>query len=447
MRRAIRDVEETLFVAFALVALIIYAFLRSWRSTVIPVIAIPVSIVSSFFVMYVAGFTINVLTLVAIVLAIGLVCDDAIVVLENIHAKVEEGMSPLEAALRGSKEIYFAVVSTTLALAAVFVPVIFMSGLSGRLFREFGIVLVGSVLVSAFVALTLSPMMCRFLLRRDARPSLFYRWSEPFFERLTEGYRRSLDAFMGVRWVVFPLLAGVGALIVLAAFSLPRELAPLEDRSNIRMNVRGPEGASYEFMDHHMDRIALHLKDRVPEVEHSLAITGSGGMGVNNGLFSVYLADPTMRSRTQEEIFRQISADVEGFSGVRAFPAQPPTIGDRRAGQPVQYVLQAATLEELMGVLPKFLEEAAASPVLRFADADLKVNRPEGSITIDRRRAAELGVSVHDVARTLQLAYGGVRFGYFLMRGRQYQVIGQVNREDRNDPADLGKLYVRTRSG
>ncbi|MGH7819529.1 MAG: efflux RND transporter permease subunit, partial [Candidatus Binatia bacterium] len=258
---------------------------------------------------------------------------------------------------------------------------------------------------------------------------------------------RTLGAFMRVRWVVFPLLLGVAGLIVLAGLSLPRELAPLEDRSNMRVTVRGPEGASYEFMQHHMDRLALYLKERVPEVERALAIAGWGGMGVNNGLIVVYLADPATRKRSQEEVFRQISREFEEFSAVRAFPAQPPTIGDRRAGQPVQYVLQAATLEEVEAVLPKFLEEAAASPVLRFVDADLKVNRPEGSIAIDRRRAAELGVSVRDVARTLQLAYGGVRLGYFLMRGRQYQVIGQVNREDRNDPRDLSKLYVRTSSG
>jgi len=449
VRRSIREVEETMLTAFVLVALVIYLFLRSWRSTLIPVIAIPVSIVSAFFLMYVAGFTLNVLTLVALVLSIGVVCDDAIVVLENIYTKIERGQTPLQAALDGSREIYFAVISTTVTLAAVFVPIIFLEGLTGRLFREFGVVVVGTILVSAFVALTLSPMMCRFLLDPRAGHGRFYRASEPFFEAMTSGYRRSLAAFLHARWTALPMVAATVVLIVLCWSGLRSELAPLEDRSNIRVNLRAAEGASFEYMQDQMDRIAIYIRDRLPEVAQAVSIVapGSGGGAVNTGVFNLFLTDPDERTRSQEEVFRRLSADLAEFTGVRSFPAQPPTIGDRRSGQPVQYVLQAPNLEALVDVLPKFLDEASASPVLRFVDTDLKLNRPEGNVAIDRRRAAELGVSVLDVARTLQLAYGGQRFGYFLLNDRQYDVVGQVERDDRNDPRDLAKLFVRSGSG
>ncbi len=447
VRRSVSEVEETVLIAFGLVTLIIYLFLRDWRSTLIPVLAIPVSIISTFFLMYMAGFTINVLTLVGIVLAIGLVCDDAIVVLENVYSKIERGATPLEAALEGSSEIYFAVLSTTVTLAAVFVPVIFLQGLTGRLFREFGAVVVGAVLVSAFVALTLSPMMCRFILKREAHHSAFHRATEGFFVALTDGYRRSLAAFLKVRWIAFPLLAVSALAIVVLGKSLPSELAPMEDRSNIRVAFRTAEGSSFEFARDQLDRMATYVSDNFPEISRAFAITGMSGTGANTGVLSIYLNDPDQRRRSQEEIFREISGDLESFTNVRTFPAQPPTIGDRRAGLPVQYVLQSSTLDELVDVLPKFLDAASADPTLKFVDVDLKLNRPEGSIRIDRARAAELGVSVQDIARTLQLAYGGQRFGYFLMNDRQYQVIGQVNRGDRNDPGDIAKLFVRGRSG
>jgi multidrug efflux pump len=449
VRRSIREVEETIFIAFGLVALIIYAFLRSWRSTVIPVIAIPVSIISTFFVMYLAGFTINVLTLIAVVLAIGLVCDDAIVVLENVYAKIERGRTAYQAAIEGSREIYFAVISTTLTLAAVFVPIVFLEGLVGRLFREFAVVVVGSVLVSAFVALTLSPMMCRFVLRGEPRHGRIHRATQGFYDALDRGYRRSLTAFLERRWLAWPATLAAVGLTALCLMLLPSELAPLEDRSNIRVNLRAPEGTSFEYTQFEMDRIAAWLRDEVPEIHRAFAIAspGSGGGAANTGLFSVYLKDPRERQRSQEEVYQQISREIESFTGVRAFPSQPPTIGDRRGGQPVQYVLQAQSLEELLAVLPGFLEAASDSPVLRFVDADLKLNRPEGMVSIDRQRAAEVGVTVLDIARTLQLAYGGQRFGYFLRNDRQYEVIGQVERGDRNDPQDLASLFVRGRDG
>ena len=447
VRRAIQEVEETLLTAFLLVAAIIYLFLRDWRSTLIPVLAIPVSIISAFFVMYLAGFTLNVLTLVGIVLSIGIVCDDAIVVLEHVYSKIEQGESPYRAALEGSREIYFAVVATTIALAVVFIPVVFLEGLTGRLFREFGVVLVAAVLASAFVALTLSPMMCRFLLRREQGHSAFYRWTEPFFDRMESGYRASLESYLRARWTAFPALAAMAVAIALLIIWLPKELSPLEDRSNIRVGVRGPEGSSYEFMRFHVDRVAAWVEDELPEIETAFAIVGRGGRSVSDSVLNLFLSDPETRERSQEEVFQEFAAGADQFTELRTFPAQPPTIGDRRGGQPVQYVLQAATVEDLIEVLPKFLEEASRSPVLRFVDTDLKIRRPEGAIEIDRRRAAELGVGVHDIARTLQIAYGGGRLGLFVWNGRQYSVIGQMERSHRNDPGDLAALHVRGASG
>ena len=450
VRRSVAEVEETLVIAFVLVALIIFLFLRDWRSTIIPVIAIPVSIISGFFIMYVAGFSINVLTLVAIVLSIGLVCDDAIVVLENIYSKIEDGMSPLEAALKGSREIYFAVISTTFALAAVFLPIIFLSGLTGRLFREFGITLAGSVIISAFVALTLSPMMCRFLLKKHGdTPNFFYRSTEPFFRLISNGYRASLAPFLRWRWLAIPILLGSGGLIAWLVTAIPRELAPLEDRENIRVTITAPEGSSFEYTESWMDKISVYMDENVPELFRSFSILGGGGgrSEANAGIQSIYLKTPADRTRSQARIAEQLARDMQDFTGVRAFTTQPPTIGDRRGGQPLSYVLQAPNFESLVRVLPEFLAEANKSPVLRQLDADLKVNRPEGVISIDRKKAAGLGISVEEIGKTVEFAYSGRRFGYFLKNGKQYQIIAQMQRQDRNDPGDLKKLFVRTAAG
>jgi multidrug efflux pump len=448
VRKSVKEVEETLVIAFILVAFIIYAFLRDWRSTLIPVIAIPVSIVSSFFFVWILGFSINVLTLVGIVLSIGLVCDDAIVVLENVYTKVEAGLTPTRAAIEGSKEIFFAIVSTTISLAIVFVPIIFMQGLTGRLFREFAVVVVGSVLLSGFVALTLSPMMCRFLLRHG-QPGLVYRITEPFFRGMTNLYGWTLRGFLKARLVALPILFAVIGSTYFLYKALPTELAPLEDRSNIRVSVRAPEGATAAYTEHQLDQIDTWVLDSVPEVFRTYAILGGfgGSGGVNSGVQNVYLVDGDQRTRSQEQIFQQIAKGVGQFSGVRAFPAQPPTIGSRFAGQPLQFVLQAPSSKALIDVLPKFLEAAQKRPELRFVDADLKVNKPELAYEVDRDRAAELGVSVLDVARTLQLGLGGVRYGYFIMNGKQYEIVGQLREADRNDPSDVRGLFVRSARG
>jgi multidrug efflux pump len=447
VRRSVSEVEETLFIAFGLVSLIIFAFLRDWRATLIPLVAIPVSIVATFFVMYVAGFSINVLTLVALVLAIGLVCDDAIVVLEAIYSKIEAGKQPLEAALEGSREIYFAVISTTVALAVVFLPVVFLQGLTGRLFREFGIVVAGAVAISAFVALSLSPMMCRYLLKHREQRNWLQKKTDFLFDALTSGYRRTLDAFMRVRWMALVLLVAIGGFVVFAAGELPRELAPLEDRANIRINVRAPETASFEYTQAALDELAPWVIANVPEVSRTYSIAAMWGGAVNTGVQNIYLKDQDQRQRSQQQVFDQLTRELGQFESLRMFPAQPPTIGARTGGQPLQFVLQAQNVDELLEMLPKFLAEAGKRPELAGVDADFKVNRQEAAVQVDRLRAAELGISPLDVGRALQLGFGEQRFGYFIKSGKQYQVIGQLDRPFRNQPDDLKALYLRSRSG
>ncbi|MGV3559922.1 efflux RND transporter permease subunit [Larkinella arboricola] len=451
IRASISEVEETLFIAFGLVILILFIFLRDWRSTIIPVVAIPVSIISAFFIMYVAGYSINILTLLALVLAIGLVVDDAIVVLENIYAKVEEGMSPIQAAFKGSSEIYFAVISTTITLAAVFLPILFLPGITGKLFQEFAIVVAGSVLVSAFVALTLSPMMSAYLLKHQEKPNWLYRKTEPYFVALNRAYEKSLSWFLRYRWTAFVALAATFGLIYIIGRQLPSELAPLEDRSQISLAVLAPEGSSYEYTEKYMNEIARFSVDSTPGLFQTysiLALTFGPPAPVNIAVQNTFLKKAGERTTTQADVFEIYSRNAQQFRGVMVFPVQPPTIGSRFGqAQPVQYVLQAQNLAALTDVLPKFMAEARKSDVLRFVDSDLKVNKPELVLKIDRDKAAELGISVAEIARSLQLALSGQRYGYFIYNDRQYEVIGQLQRQERDTPYDLKALFVRTRTG
>lgn len=448
VRKTVNEVEETIFVAFGLVVLIIYLFLRDWRSTFIPVIAIPVSIIATFFLMYLIGYSINVLTLFAIILSIGLVCDDAIVVLENIYSKIESGMSPMQAAFKGSREIYFAVISTTIALAAVFLPIMFLQGLTGRLFREFAVVIAGSVLISAFVALSLSPMLSSRLLKHH-EPSWFYKITEPLFVSLISGYKKFLAGFLKVRWLSFIIMAGAFVVIYILGTTLKSELAPLEDRSNLRIGILAPEGSSFEFTKRYVREIGQYVIDSIPEAKFPFEITAGGGgnSAVNNGTVSIYLSEPEDRKRSADEIYKNLSKVINQFTGVRASLSQPPTIGSRWGGPPVNFVIQAENYDKLVEVLPKFLDEANKDERLQFVDVNLKVNKPELMLTIDRDKAAKLGVSIEDIGRTLQIAYGGERMGYFLRDGKQYQVIGQLNREFRDQPSDLKSLFVKNNSG
>jgi len=450
IRKAIFEVEETILIAFGLVVLVIFIFLRDWRTTLIPVLAIPISLIGSFFIMYVADFSINILTLLGIVLATGLVVDDAIVVLENIYQKIEGGMDPHEAGHKGSQEIFFAILSTTITLAAVFLPIVFLSGLTGRLFREFGIVVAGSVIISAFVSLTLTPMMSARLLRKKERTSRFYRVTERFFERMTEGYNRTLQSFMAYRWVsIVIMVISVGAILGIGS-QLPSELAPLEDKSRLQIVSTAPEGVSFELMDRYIGNV-IGLVDTLSEKESILSVTAPGfgaTASVNTGFVRVTLTAPEEREKSQQQLADELSGLTRKYNFARTFIVQEQTIGGgRNSGLPVQYVVQAPTFEKLKQVIPVFVEKARANPKFQVVDLNLKFNKPELQIDIDRERARVLGVSVIDIAQTLQLFYSGQRFGYFIMEGKQYQVIGQANRGSRDEPLDLNSIYVKNDKG
>jgi len=450
VRASIDEVQQTIFLALGLVVLIIFLFLRDFRTTVIPIIVIPIALIGAFFVMYIAGFSINVLTLLAIVLAIGLVVDDAIVVLENIYAKIENGMDVIEAGILGSQEIFFAVVATSLALVSVFTPILFLGGLTGRLFLEFGVVMAGAIIISSFVALTLTPMLSTKFLKSDTKHSWFYKKTEPFFIKLNEIYKSSLDNFMRKRWLAFVITAiCIGGIWVLFN-SLQQELAPLEDRGRLIVSSTAPEGATYDYMDRYMNQLTEFLLEEVPETEGLITVTspGFGSSGsVNSGFGRLILTDASERERSQQEIYNDLSMKIQDLSGARTFVAQEQSIGGSRGGQPVQYVLQANTIDKLKEVIPEFMERASQDPTFAFVDVNLKFSKPEVEIRIDRDRAQALGVSTRDIAETLQLAYSGQRFGFFLKNGKQYQVIGQMSREDRNAPIDLRSLYVRNDEG
>jgi multidrug efflux pump len=457
VRTSISEVEETIIMAFILVALIIFLFLRDWRSTLIPLTAIPVSLIGAFFIMYLMDFSINMLTLLGIVLSIGLVVDDAIVVLENIYAKIEEGMSPWQAALKGSKEIYFAVISTTVTLSAVFLPVIFLEGLTGRLFREFGIVVAGSVIISAFVSLTLTPMLSSRLLKSQHKQPWFYRVTEPFFQWLTNAYAQSLEGFLRIRLMAWVLIISFVGLIYYFVKNdvLPSELAPLSDRNGFRLQATAQEGATFDYMYAFMDELGDFVKDQLkPEEKRGIVVITSPPFGSgarNSGAVRVLLTEAKSRQRTQQEIVEEVQKKVKKFPGARTIVIQEQTIqssgGGRGGGQPVQFVIQAQNFEKLQKVLPEFLKKARESGKFEGADANLKFTKPEVRLEIDRAKALNLGVSIQDIAQTLQLGLADRRFGYFIMDGKQYQVIGQLMRQDRNDLSDLRSLYVKNNRG
>ena len=453
IRASINEVQQTIFLAFLLVVLIIFSFLRDWRSTIIPLVVIPISLIGAFFVMYAMDFSINVLTLLALVLAIGLVVDDAIVVLENIYSKIEEGKPPLQAGIEGTREIFFAVIATSVALVVIFTPIIFMGGLTGQLFQEFGLVIAGAVAISSFVALTLTPMLStRLLKQRETKPWI-YRTTEPFFERLTDAYRRSLHTFMNVRGASFGIMAVCFGLIGLFHVTLPQELAPLEDRGLLRIFATGRQGATYNYMSTYVDTMYTTVNNIVPKDEQTATISvTSPGFGastsVNSAFMFVRMIDAGDRETSQMEYADQLQAAFASKEGARTYVSQEPTIsvGFSR-GLPVQYVLQAPNVERLREVLPAFLEEARAQPELAFVDVDLKFNKPELQVDIDREKADNIGVSPLDVAQTLQLALAEQRVGFFVRDGEQREIVAAVEKEDRNEPLDLTSLYVRSASG
>lgn len=442
IRSSIDEVKTTIYLAFFLVVIIIFTFLRDWRTTIIPILVIPVSLIGSFFIMYMAGFTINVLTLLAIVLSIGLVVDDAIVMMENIYVKIEKGMSPRQAGLEGANEIFFAIIATTITLVAVFFPIVFLEGMTGRLFREFSIVIAGAVAISSFVALTFTPMLSTKLLKTRHKRSQAYNYTEKYFVRLNEAYRRSLESFIGRKWISLAILVFSFLLIFVLWKVIPAEMAPLEDRSQMNVNVSSPEGATYEFNYEYVEDIAKLVEDMIPERESVITLVRGSWAFVR-----VTLSHPSERERSQQEIASDLTGELRKKTKARANVIQQSTFGGRRARQPIQYVLQAPTIDKLREVLPAFMAEVQDNPTFVMADVNLKFTKPELQIEINRDKANLLGVSTQNIGQTLQLALSGQRFGYFIMNGKQYQILGELDRQDRNKPLDLKSLYVRNDKG
>lgn len=451
VRRALSEVEETLFISFGLVVLVIFFFFRDWLIALRPLIDIPISLVATFFIMYLAGFSINVLTLLAIVLATGLVVDDGIVVTENIFRKIEEGMPVRKAALEGSKEIFFAVLSTSLTLAVVFLPVIFLQGFVGSLFREFGIVVAGAVLISAFVSLTITPVLNVYLRRKNSQHGSFYRKTEPFFTGMENGYKKLLNGFMKVRWMAWVIVALCGVLIWFTYTHLQSEIAPMEDKNTIRFNMTAAEGTSYDYMQRISDNFTNYLYDSIPERDFVFNATpGFSGAGVNSSFGRVGLVDAGNRQRSQDDIVNDLNKKLIHFPDARIFAIQEQTIAvgsGSRGGLPVQFNIQNLDMNKIEAVLPKFLEMARNDKTFQNVDVNLKFNKPELQLTIDRVKARDLGLTTNDVAAVVQAAFSGRRLAYFIMNGKQYQVIAQVARGDRSQPSDIEKLYVRNSRG
>ena len=451
IKKSVSEVAETLLLSLVLVILIIYLFFRDWSIAFRPLIDIPVSLIATFFIMYLFGYSINVLTLLAIVLATGLVVDDGIVVTENIFKKIEEGYSPIEAAIKGSNEIFFAVISISITLAAVFLPVIFLEGFVGRLFREFGVVIGAAVLISAFVSLTLTPMLNAYLMKGHQKKTKFYERTEPYFVALTNGYTQSLERFLQKPKRAFAILAGCIALIALFWVILQKETAPYDDRSAINMQLSAPEGSSFEYTDNFVLKVAQMVEDSIPDKRINLTVTAPGFSGsgaANTGFVRIRLTEPNQRKATQSELTDKLTKITKGFSEGKIFVVQQPTISvNRRGGLPISYIIQAPNFEQLREKLPLFMEEVSKDPTFTVSDANLKFNKPEINLSIDRERAKNLGVSVLDIAQTLQFALSGQRFAYFIQNGKQYQVIGQYDRLNRNDPTDLTSIFVRNNRG
>lgn len=442
IRASIDEVKNTVYEAFILVIVIIFLFLRDWRVTLIPCLVIPVSLIGAFFVMYLAGFSINVLTMLAVVLSVGLVVDDAIVMTENIYIRIERGMNPMKAGIEGSKEIFFAVISTTVTLVAVFMPIVFMEGMSGRLFREFSFVVAGSVIISSFAALTFTPMLATKLLKRREVQPWFYRKTEPFFAGLNNIYEKSLNAFMKVRWIAIPVSIAMLAIIWVYWEKIPAEMAPMEDRSQITINTRGPEGVSYEFMQSYTEEIAEIADSIIPD-----AASITSRVSSNSGNIRITLKDIDERDYTQMEMAEKLTEAVSKKTKARAFVQQQSSFGGRRGSMPVQYVIQATSIEKLQEVLPEFLRKVHDNPTFKMADVDLKFSSPEMRVNINRDKAGSMGASVRDVAETLQYGLSGQRMGYFHMNGKQYEIIGQVNRDQRNTPNEVKAIYIRNDNG
>jgi HAE1 family hydrophobic/amphiphilic exporter-1/multidrug efflux pump len=453
IRKSLEEVKDTLIISFSLVVLVIFFFFRNWLIALRPLIDIPISLVATFFIMYIAGFSINILTLLGIVLATGLVVDDGIVVTENIFRKLEEGLPIRKAALEGSREIFFAVISTSITLAVVFLPVIFLEGFVGRLFREFGVTLAAAVLISAFVSLTITPVLNVYLNTKNAHEGWFYKKTEPFFEGMENGYQKLLTAFMKVRWMAWIIVLACGAVIVVVMGTLKSEIAPLEDRSSVRFSVTAAEGTSFNYMQKIGDEVSNYLYDSVPERDFVFVRTpggGGGSGGTNSASPRLALIPPSQRKRSQNDIANDLQKKMARFNDARIFAIQEQTISvglGSRGALPVQFILQNQDMAKLRAMIPKFLEEARKDKTFSNVDVNIKFNKPEVQLTVDRMKIKDLGLTTSDVVGAIQSAFSGGRLAYFIMNGFQYQVIAQVERKDRDKPNDIRNLYVRNKNG
>ena len=442
IRASIAEVESTVYEAFILVIIIIFLFLRDWRVTLIPCVVIPVSLIGAFFVMYLCDFSINVLSMLAVVLSVGLVVDDAIVMTENIYIRIERGMKPLEAGIDGAKEIFFAVISTTITLLAVFLPIVFMEGTTGRLFREFSFVVAGSVVISSFAALTFTPMLATKLLVRREEKNWFYRKTEPFFEGLNNIYAKCLSYFLRHRIVSIIIMVVALAGSAWMWNQIPAEMAPLEDRSKITIRTMGPEGVTYEYMRDYTEDINRLADSLMPDAAFITARVSDGG-----GNVQITLKNLKERDYTQMDMAEKLSKAVREKTDARSFVQQQSTFGGRRGAMPVQYVLQATNIEKLQKVLPEFMSRVYDNPTFQMADVDLKFSKPEVRLSVNREKANLMGVSTRDIAETLQYGLSGQRMGYLYMNGKQYEIVGEINRQQRNDPTNLKAIYMRSEDG
>lgn len=451
VRKSLTEVKQTLIIALSLVILVIFLFFRSWLIALRPLIDIPISLISTFFIMYLFGFSINILTLLAIVLATGLVVDDGIVVTENIFRKFERGMPIRQAAVEGSKEIFFVVLSTSVTLAIVFLPVVFLKGFVGSLFREFGIVLAGAVLVSSFVSLTITPVLNVLLNRKNARHSKFYHKTEPFFNNMENDYKSRLERFIDKRWLALFIVVGCLVIVAFLGKNLQSEIAPLEDKGMIRFQITGQEGASFQQMTNSVRNLENFLIDSIPERDFTFfAIPGFGGTGINSSAGRIGLINASDRKKSQSQIASELTRKMTQFNDIRIFPVEEQTIAvglASRGALPVQFVIQNLDFEKLKSFIPKFLEAARNDKTFQNVDVNLKFNKPEADLYIDRIKARELGLTVKDINDVLLSAFSGRRLDYFIMNGKQYQIIAQVRLKDRQEPDDILKLYVRNNQG
>jgi len=448
IRKAISEVKSTILLAFMLVVMVIFFFLRNWRTTIIPVILIPISLIGSYAFLYAAGFSINILSLLGLVLATGLVVDDSIVVMENIYSKIEKGMNPFKASFEGSREVFFAVIATSISLICVFLPIFFMSGLTGQLFREFAMVVVGAIFISTFITLSLTPMMSSRMLKKSGRENALMRVFGNIVKKSTSAYSSSLKSFLDKRWLAFPLFLIMLGIIFFVGSMLKSELAPMEDKSQLRIISTAPEGTSFEAMDNYQLKL-MNMLDTIPEKAFLLGVTSPSfrsSTAANSAFIYMTLKQPSERNKSQAQLANEINRNLQSLTFAKSFVIQEPTIKTSAGGGgklPLQFVVEAPDLGRLKAVLPKFMERVQESPVFAVSQVDLKFNKPEIEVTINRNKALLMGVSVEDIAQTLQTFLSEERLGYFIKDGKQYYVMADAIKDKKDEPLDLNNISVR----